>query len=240
MLPWGKGGLEKQPSFCHHHLLQLLLISCLMGEIAGGRLQNHLGKVKPPWVLPTPSPAGHGGGSRPGPTLTLIGWPWDVGAQRGWGQGAVRKVPKKKKKDMKRETEKDEPRNKNRTARGRGQGRETWRKVRREGGRWHQDLLSVSWGQRRLRLAQQGLLNHETSQPRGGQGRRLGEGKAGSFTPSCLWSLESLQAGERGALNPFPPLDLPPASPACLQADLSLLPTRLLASQLSAFLSPPL
>lgn len=47
----------------------------------------------------------------------------------------VRRVPKKKKKDIKRETEKDEPRNKYRTVRGRGQGRETWRKVRREGGR---------------------------------------------------------------------------------------------------------
>ena len=47
-------------------------------------------------------------------------------------------------------------------------------------------------GQRRLRLAQQGLFNHETSQARGGHGRRLGEGKAGSFTLGCLWSLESL------------------------------------------------
>lgn len=71
MFPWGKGGLEKQPSFCHHNLLQLLLISCLMGEIAGGRLQNHLGKVKPPWVLPTPSSAGHGWGSGLGPTFDL-------------------------------------------------------------------------------------------------------------------------------------------------------------------------
>ena len=99
MLPWGKGGLEKQPSFCHHHLLQLLLISCLMGEIAGGRLQNHLGKGKPPWVLPTPSPAGHGWGSGLGPTIDLDWVAMGCGSIKRVGAWGGRKSSKEEKEE---------------------------------------------------------------------------------------------------------------------------------------------
>lgn len=46
--------------------------------------------------------------------------------------------------------------------------------MRREGGRWRQDLLSVSWGQRRLRLAQQGLFpGWSGKEAWGGKGREL-------------------------------------------------------------------
>lgn len=70
------GGMEagRAPSFCHHHHLQLLLISCLTGEI-GGRLQKPLGQSKAPQVLPTLALLGHGQELRlQDPDLTLIGW----------------------------------------------------------------------------------------------------------------------------------------------------------------------
>lgn len=150
--------------------------------------------------------------------------------------GGGREVPKRKMKNIKREAEEKMSRGA-KTGLQRGEA-----KGGRSGGRRRAvpGLALCLLGQRRLGWALEGLLNPKIFQALGGQGRRLGEGKAGSFTPGCLGGLESLQAGERGALGPFPPLDLLAAGPAlpCSQTCLSFPLAYLQASCLPFFPSP--
>lgn len=96
MLPWGNGGLEKQPSFCHHHLLQLLLISSY-GRDSRREAAEPLGQSKAPQVLPTPSPAGHGWGSGLGPTFDLDWVAMECGGIKRVGAWGGKKSSKEEK-----------------------------------------------------------------------------------------------------------------------------------------------